>query len=52
VILIGAGGRNFDVVYRDHPDAEVVAFTAAQIPGGPPLAAIVSRALGVGWPRT
>jgi predicted GTPase len=36
VILIGAGGRdfhNFNVVYRDNPDAEVVAFTAAQIPG-------------------
>jgi predicted GTPase len=36
VILIGAGGRdfhNFNVVYRDDPDAEVVAFTAAQIPG-------------------
>ncbi|HSC51107.1 MAG TPA: cyclic 2,3-diphosphoglycerate synthase [Gaiellaceae bacterium] len=36
VILMGAGGRdfhNFNVVYRDDPDAEVVAFTAAQIPG-------------------
>ncbi len=33
---MGAGGRdfhNFNVVYRDDPDAEVVAFTAAQIPG-------------------
>ena len=36
VILLGAGGRdfhNFNVVYRDDPDTEVVAFTAAQIPG-------------------
>ncbi|HET7556093.1 MAG TPA: cyclic 2,3-diphosphoglycerate synthase [Gaiellaceae bacterium] len=36
VILMGAGGRdfhNFNVVYRDDPDTEVVAFTAAQIPG-------------------
>ena len=33
---MGAGGRdfhNFNVVYRDEPDAEVVAFTATQIPG-------------------
>lgn len=33
---MGAGGRdfhNFNVVYRDDPDAEVVAFTATQIPG-------------------
>jgi predicted GTPase len=36
VIVMGAGGRdfhNFNVVYRDDPDTEVVAFTAAQIPG-------------------
>jgi predicted GTPase len=35
VIIMGAGGRdfhNFNVVYRDDPDYEVVAFTAAQIP--------------------
>jgi predicted GTPase len=36
VIIMGAGGRdfhNFNVVYRDDPNIEVVAFTAAQIPG-------------------
>ena len=36
VIIVGAGGRdfhNFNVYYRDNPDYEVVAFTAAQIPG-------------------
>ena len=36
VIVMGAGGRdfhNFNVVYRDDADTEVVAFTAAQIPG-------------------
>ena len=36
VIILGAAGRdfhNFNVVYRDAPAAEVVAFTAAQIPG-------------------
>ncbi|HSB37716.1 MAG TPA: GTP-binding protein, partial [Gaiellaceae bacterium] len=36
VIIMGAGGRdfhNFNVVYRDDPSTEVVAFTAAQIPG-------------------
>ena len=36
VIIMGAAGRdfhNFNVVYRDDPDAEVVAFTATQIPG-------------------
>jgi len=36
IVIIGAGGRdfhNFNVVYRDDPDTEVVAFTAAQIPG-------------------
>ena len=36
VIVMGAGGRdfhNFNVAYRDDPDVEVVAFTAAQIPG-------------------
>jgi predicted GTPase len=36
VLLLGAAGRdfhNFNVVYRDDPGTEVVAFTAAQIPG-------------------
>jgi predicted GTPase len=36
VVIVGAAGRdfhNFNVVYRDDPAAEVVAFTAAQIPG-------------------
>jgi predicted GTPase len=36
VLIMGAGGRdfhNFNVVYRDDPDTEVVAFTATQIPG-------------------
>lgn len=36
VLIIGAAGRdfhNFNVVYRKNPRAEVVAFTAAQIPG-------------------
>ena len=36
VIIMGAGGRdfhNFNVVYRDDPDVDVVAFTATQIPG-------------------
>ncbi len=35
VVIVGAAGRdfhNFNVVYRDDPDTEVVAFTAAQIP--------------------
>jgi len=35
VIIMGAAGRdfhNFNVVYRDDPDVEVVAFTATQIP--------------------
>ncbi len=35
VIIIGAAGRdfhNFNVVYRDNPNHEVIAFTAAQIP--------------------
>ena len=35
VAIVGAAGRdfhNFNVVYRDDPDTEVVAFTAAQIP--------------------
>jgi predicted GTPase len=35
VVILGAAGRdfyNFNIVYRDNPDAEVVAFTAAQIP--------------------
>jgi len=36
IIIIGAAGRdfhNFNTVYRDDPNTEVVAFTAAQIPG-------------------
>jgi predicted GTPase len=35
-VILGAAGRdfhNFNVVYRDDPATEVVAFTAAQIPG-------------------
>ena len=35
VIIMGAGGRdfhNFNMLYRDNPDYEVIAFTAAQIP--------------------
>jgi predicted GTPase len=35
-IIMGAGGRdfhNFNVAFRDDPGTEVVAFTAAQIPG-------------------
>jgi predicted GTPase len=36
VLILGAAGRdfhNFNAVYRDDPAMEVVAFTAAQIPG-------------------
>ncbi|MDX2156489.1 MAG: cyclic 2,3-diphosphoglycerate synthase [Hyphomicrobiaceae bacterium] len=36
IVIMGAAGRdfhNFNVVYRDDPGSEVVAFTAAQIPG-------------------
>jgi len=36
VVILGAAGRefhNFNVAYRDDPAVEVVAFTAAQIPG-------------------
>lgn len=36
VIIVGAAGRdfhNFNMVYRNDPTVEVVAFTAAQIPG-------------------
>jgi predicted GTPase len=36
IIILGAAGRdfhNFNQVYRDDPTVEVVAFTAAQIPG-------------------
>ncbi|HEV3475818.1 MAG TPA: cyclic 2,3-diphosphoglycerate synthase [Actinomycetota bacterium] len=36
VLIMGAAGRdfhNFNVVYRDDPQTEVVAFTATQIPG-------------------
>ncbi|HET9063437.1 MAG TPA: GTPase, partial [Candidatus Binatia bacterium] len=35
IVIMGAAGRdfhNFNVVYRDDPTVEVVAFTAAQIP--------------------
>lgn len=36
VIIVGAGGRdfhNFNVAFRENEEVEVVAFTAAQIPG-------------------
>ena len=36
VVIMGAAGRDFhdfNVIYRDDPDSEVVAFTATQIPG-------------------
>ena len=36
LIIMGAGGRdfhNFNVVFRNNPETEVVAFTATQIPG-------------------
>ena len=36
VVIMGAAGRDFhdfNVVYRDDPSVEVVAFTATQIPG-------------------
>lgn len=36
ILVLGAAGRdfhNFNVVYRDNPDFEVIAFTATQIPG-------------------
>ena len=36
VVILGAAGRdfhNFNLVYRDDPASEVIAFTAAQIPG-------------------
>ncbi|NPA04700.1 MAG: GTPase [Crenarchaeota archaeon] len=36
VIIMGAGGRDyhvFNLLYRDNPEARVVAFTATQIPG-------------------
>ena len=36
VLILGAGGRdfhNFNMLYRDDPAVEVVAFTATQIPG-------------------
>ena len=36
IIVMGAGGRDFHdfaTVLRDDPEVEVVAFTAAQIPG-------------------
>ncbi|MFZ2909009.1 MAG: GTPase, partial [Candidatus Desulfobacillus denitrificans] len=36
ILILGAAGRDFhdfNLVYRDDPSVEVVAFTAAQIPG-------------------
>jgi predicted GTPase len=36
IVIVGAAGRdfhNFNMMFRDNPDFEVVAFTAAQIPG-------------------
>jgi predicted GTPase len=36
VVILGAGGRDFhdfNVLYRDNPAREVVAFGATQIPG-------------------
>ena len=36
IVILGAAGRDFhdfNVLYRDHPAARVIAFTAAQIPG-------------------
>jgi predicted GTPase len=36
MIIMGAGGRDFhdfNVVYRDDPEVDVIAFTATQIPG-------------------
>ena len=36
ILLLGAAGRdfhNFNVCFRENPDCEVIAFTAAQIPG-------------------
>ena len=36
LLILGAAGRdfhNFNLVFRDDPAVEVVAFTAAQIPG-------------------
>ncbi len=36
IVILGAGGRdfhNFNMVYRDDPSTEVLAFGAAQIPG-------------------
>ena len=35
ILIMGAAGRdfhNFNMVYRDDPDSEVIAFTTAQIP--------------------
>ena len=35
ILIMGAAGRdfhNFNVLYRQNPDVEVVAFTATQIP--------------------
>ena len=46
ILILGAAGRDFhdfNLVYRDDPSVEVVAFTAAQIPG---IAEVLS-----GWPQ-
>mgnify|MGYP000864391237 FL=1 len=35
IVILGAAGRdfhNFNLLYRNNPDVEVVAFTATQIP--------------------
>jgi len=56
IIIIGAAGRdfhNFNVFYRDNPDYNVVAFTAAQIPdiaGRKYPAALAGRLYGDGIP--
>ena len=47
ILIMGAAGRdfhNFNVVFRDDPTVEVVAFTAAQIPF------IDDRTYPAGWP--
>ncbi len=57
VIILGAAGRdfhNFNCVYRDNADYEVVAFTATQIPdidGRRYPAALAGDALPRGHPH-
>ena len=49
VVILGAAGRdfhNFNTVYRDNPDFQVVAFTATQIPG------IDAAAIPPSWPAS